>query len=74
MTNLPEPLAQYSRHSKMFFKAFTNAKWKDVMIKKESLGAWVEYYKANYHQEVEHGDKNTGLAIIPGFNPSSTTY
>lgn len=43
MINPPEPLAQYFRHSKMFFEAFMKARWKDVMIKKVSLRAWVEY-------------------------------
>lgn len=44
------------------------------MISKASLGAWGEFYEATHQLEVEHCGKSTSLAIIPGFNPSSTTY
>lgn len=46
---------------------------KDIVIKEANLGTWVELYEATYQQEVEPCGKSTSLAIIPGFDPSSTT-
>ena len=72
LINPPESLSLKD----VFCNAFMTAKKKerkDIVIKEANLGTWVELYEATYQQEVEPCGKSTSLAIIPGFDPSSTT-